>query len=136
MDEFKLLLAITSLLMAVSQAGAHGEDRPGPNGGFIQMPGAFHTEVVPLKKNQVAVYLLDMNWKDPRVSNSSVTAVYMSDHKTTQKVNGDCAPAANHFVCNFTNKVDLTKAGKLVLETKRNAQQGNPAIYKLPLKHE
>ena len=41
---------------------AHGEDKPGPHGGYIRMPGSFHTEVVK-EKAGYRVYLLDINWK-------------------------------------------------------------------------
>ncbi len=52
---------------------AHGEDKPGPHGGFIRMPGAFHTEVVK-EKEGYRVYLLDINWKNPSVLDSAVLA--------------------------------------------------------------
>jgi hypothetical protein len=38
----------TMVLMSGVFAWGHGEDKPGPNGGYIQMPGAFHTELVPV----------------------------------------------------------------------------------------
>ena len=55
----KYLILFASIWTATN-AFAHGEDKAGPHGGFIRMPGAYHTEVVPVSKNQAKVYLLDM----------------------------------------------------------------------------
>ena len=111
-----------------SLAFAHGEDKPGPHGGYIRMPGNFHTEVLQDKRN-LKVYLLDAEWKNPSVSNSSV--------KMT--VNGkplECRAEGNLFICPLLPNTDLKRKGKLVLEAKREGSVGNPVTYALPLKLE
>lgn len=43
----KPLLYFSILFLALTfELFAHGEDHPGPHGGRIQMPGAFHTELI------------------------------------------------------------------------------------------
>ncbi|MDZ4084217.1 MAG: hypothetical protein U1E10_14840 [Bdellovibrionales bacterium] len=125
-----LLLALALLKpLAVT---AHGEDKPGPNGGFIRMPGAFHTEVVAQKPNQLKVFLLDIAWKNPVVAKSSVKATHESSAK--QKSDVSCSPEKNFFVCKFPKSVDVSKAGTLTLFATRDSQAGIPAAYPLPLK--
>lgn len=123
------------LLMIVftnSLAFAHGESKPGPHGGFIRMPGAFHTEVVPDGKSKIAVYLLDMEWKNPSVKDSSVSASWAG----LTPVKADCKVEQDHFVCTFDKTVNISKKGKLTLISKREGQQGNESIYPTPLKLE
>ena len=40
------LLALAAALSAPGAALAHGKQEPGPNGGEVRMPGAFHVEAV------------------------------------------------------------------------------------------
>lgn len=123
---FTILALITSLMGLKAQA--HGEDQPGPHGGHIQMPGAFHTELVLVGTSKVKIYLLDMNWKNPITGDSSVSL----EHKTL-KTNATCAKASDHFVCTFPNTVDLKNKGELSLISERQKQKGAIAIYQLPL---
>ena len=122
----KILLLITVLLFT-SQGFSHGEDKPGPNQGFIQMPGAFHTEVVPQSKNSVQVYLLDIAWKNPTIKDSSVKA-------QIGKESVQCAPQKNFFICQFSDKIDLKSKSQLKISAVREKAVGNEAIYELPLK--
>jgi len=101
---------------------SHGENKPGPHGGFIKMPGAFHTEVVPVSKTQVQVFLLDMDWKNPITDKSSVTANGMI-----------CKPKDTTFICDLGKKANIEKKGKLEIKATRLEQKGNSAIYELPL---
>ncbi len=124
-------LLLIALLSSGPLALAHGEDRHGPNGGFIRMPGAFHTEVVPQGAGQIRVYLLDIDWKNPSVDRSSVNAKLTDKNIQVAK----CSPEANYFVCGFEKPASLAR-GRLVIEATREGQKGNAVTYPLPLKLE
>lgn len=121
------IIALTFSLLT-ARAFAHGEDKPGPHGGFIRMPGAFHTEVVPVNKREIKVYLLDIEWKNPSIQRSKVQV-------EMNKIVKECSPQSEpYFVCSFSPKVDLTKKGSLKIKAQREGQIGNEVIYELPLK--
>lgn len=122
---------LISALFSGSIAIAHGENKLGPNGGYIRMPGAFHTEVVAKSPNQIQVYLLDLEWKNPSVNSSSVKA-YLNGKK---KYSTTCVVENNFYRCDFEKGARLD-GGQLVIEAKRENQVGNKAIYDLPLKLE
>lgn len=124
---------ITLSLLFSQFAFAHGEDKPGPHGGFIRMPGAYHTEIVPKADGVLEIYLLDMEWKNPVVKDSSVEA----------EVRGGKAPAAKakcraekaSFRCEFPKGAATKGEGReIVLTTTREKQKGNAAVYPLPFK--
>lgn len=126
----KYIIVLFSLMMS-HQAFAHGTDEPGPHGGFIQMPGSFHTEVVPDAKNSYSIHLLDMNFQNATVKNSEVKAWLAQGSKKSElkcKVVGvayfNCTPSDSNF-----------KGQQLIVKAKRDGAQGNEAVYKLPLKH-
>lgn len=124
-----LTVLIFSLLAALSiNVYAHGEDRSGPHGGYIRMPGAFHTEVVK-EKNGYRVYLLDINWQNPSVLNSEVSANVQVGKKKTDL---NCTKESNSFLCTSS----LLQKGKLNIMAKREGQVGGISSYKLPLKLE
>lgn len=127
----KTLILTTMLFIGLGSqlALAHGEDKPGPNGGFIRMPGAFHTEVILTGSNSLKVYLLDINWKNPTVKGSSLSVTH-KESKTTK----NCTIESNYYVCQFPKNVDLKKKGELIVEAKRENQKGNVVSYELPLK--
>ena len=110
----------------------HGEDKPGPNGGFIRMPGVFHTEIVFDKKDDsFHLFLLDIEFKNPTVKNSSVDA--MLEQKRNKKVKFSCeVMGGNHFHCK-PDKGYSKDSGKLTLKVKRDGAEGT-AEYIFPLK--
>lgn len=125
----KLHLILIALTLSGSRSFAHGEDKPGPNGGFIRMPGAFHTEVIKTGNSSIKVFLLDINWKDPVTTNSSVEAELVGQGRVT------CTPkSGKFFVCNFANSADLSRKGELKLKSVRNEMTGSPVSYELPLR--
>lgn len=124
----KFILSVLVLILHSGQSFAHGEDKPGPHGGFIRMPGAFHTEVVKTGKSSARIFLIDINWKDPMTKNSSVKAEIGGASK------GDCKAQGNFFQCSFSNDVDLNKKGELKIIAERNGMKGAPIIYELPLR--
>ena len=111
---------------------AHGEDKAGPNGGFIRMPGAYHTELIPDGKNKLKVYLLDLQWKNPSLMKSKVSISYSGKSKET----ATCKPEQNFYLCSFPESVDLTAKGNLKVSSQREGQEGMEVSYPLPLKLE
>ncbi len=126
--KFRSLLIVGLLLPTV--ALAHGEDQPGPHGGSIRMPGAFHTEVLINKDKSIQVYLLDMNFKNPTTKDSKV-GVRIENKKKVSTF--ECAPMDDHFHCHSEDKSPL--AGQLIVEATREKAVGNEAVYDLPLKY-
>ncbi|HMN69101.1 MAG TPA: hypothetical protein PKC28_11225 [Bdellovibrionales bacterium] len=124
MDARLLTTLLISLLFMAGKAGAHGEDKPGPNRGFIRMPGAFHAELVPVNAKVFRVYLLDVHFKNPTTRNSKV--------ELSQGDPAKCAAEEDHFVCEFA-KANGTEA--LKLRATREGQAGHAVTYELPLRH-
>ena len=131
MKKLKWLITLAALFTA-SFCLAHGEDKPGPNGGFIRMPGAFHTELIPDGKNKLKVYLLDIQWKNPSVLNSSLE-ISLKNKKT---IKAKCEITENYYSCVFPDTVDLTKKGELKVAAQRENQKGMEVMYPLPFKFE
>lgn len=119
---------LSTFLMIALKSHAHGEDTAGPHGGFVRMPGAFHTEVVAEKKGY-RVYLLDINWKNPSVLDSKLTAFIQNGPK---KSNLKCRKESDSFFC----QSKLPQEGVLNVLAEREGQRGSTASYPLPLKLE
>ena len=119
------------LLLGISfNSFSHGEDKYGPNKGYIRMPGAFHTELVPIANNKFKVYLMDVNNKNITVKDSSVAL--------THRINGEsiefsCTRKVDSFECESSKTVS-NNAGEIVVKAKRLNQVGKEAVYELPLR--
>lgn len=125
-----IIFAVISLI-AASQSLAHGMSDAGPHGGEIQMPGAFHTEVLYSGPTGFAVYLLDINLSNPIVEKSAVEAKIDNGKKTYSL---QCsARSEKYFFCSGALRPD-TKKGKLIVKATRDSAAGNEAVYELPLK--
>ena len=118
-------LALLLTVFAGQTAKTHGEDKPGPHGGQIRMPGAFHTEVIS-HPNGFQVYLLDINFQNPTVKNSDVKASIQSVGKVDQL---KCDTHPDHFFCKFSSP---PKSGILIIESTRESAKGNSVQYNLP----
>lgn len=118
------------VIVTFENAFSHGEDKPGPHGGSIQMPGPFHTEILQPSKTGFTVYLLDLNWKNPTVKNSKVV-VSLQQNKNI--IASKCESKSDFFSCDFPNTINIA-TGKLILRAERDGQKGIPAEYELPLK--
>lgn len=123
------IMFLVSILVLGLTALGHGEDRPGPNGGYIRMPGGFHTEVILLAPNSLKIYLLDMDWKKPSVLNSKLSIV----HKLKKTMPGKCSVEDDHYLCTFPKSINLEKKGELIVDAQRENQKGNVVKYELPL---
>ena len=126
----KTMIFLCALYALPSIAQAHGEDKPGPHGGFVRMPGAYHTELVQENLRSFRVYLLNMQFKEPTAENSTV-GMSKSSGKTIIKA--ECSAEADSFVCRFPEGTDLAK-GEIKIESSRKGMKANSAAYKLPLK--
>lgn len=107
---------------------AHGEDKPGPHGGFIRMPGGFHTEVS-ISKDKLSVYLLDINWKNPSIKDSTVKVDYVQNSKLSSLT---CEASKTSFSCILPKEFNSNE-GTLVVKAKREGMRGAAAEYPLPL---
>lgn len=135
-----MMLFIAAPFLTLTTAHAHGEDQPGPNGGFVRMPGAFHTELVLADANRYEIYLLDMGFKNPTTENSTVSTTFLDSKKRTTNVS--CKASGTKFLCTIPKNIatagfDIRKeqAGKISVLAKRGTSQGNSMSYDLPLKH-
>jgi hypothetical protein len=123
-------LFVISLFISF-QVYAHGEDKFGPNGGYIRMPANFHTEVVKINAKKIQVYLLDIQFKNPTVQNSDVTGSHYIAH-SEYKLN--CrAKKKKYFEC--ISKTALLE-GHLKISARRNDKTSYDAYYPLPLRLE
>ena len=120
-----LLMALTSNLVL-----AHGMNKLGPNGGYIKMPAAFHTELVD-NGSKMNVYLLDMSFKNPTVEKSTVKIKYKGNAESEYS----CSKNLNYFVCEKP-KDEITNYKEIVVSSVRNGNIAKDAIYSLPLKLE
>jgi len=125
-------LFLATLILKLNVAFAHGENKPGPHGGIIRMPGTFHTEVVPLGKTTIKIFLLDMEWKNPSINNSEIQVIL----NNKSKERAQCRTSDNYYLCSFSKSVDLTKKGELKILAQREGQKGAEVSYFLPLKFE
>lgn len=130
-----LVLILTALAgFAPISASAHGEDKPGPHGGQIRMPGAFHTELKLRDKRRVTLYLLDMEWKNPVTENSSLTVTFIRAKAKLQK-DLDCKPAGAAFECSLPDKLSWKSGDELRVLASRAGQTGIPVSYHYPFGH-
>lgn len=116
------------LITLTSNVFAHGENKFGPHKGFIRMPGAFHTELVPAENNTFLVYLMDVNNKLPTTRDSSLEFEYNSGESTLF----ECKANDDHYTCNTDKKINLSK-GQIILKAIRQGRKGKEAVYNLPL---
>ncbi len=126
MKKVYMMIVLFYSILALS----HGEDKPGPHDGYIQMPGAFHTEVVAGSQGSFDIYLLDVEFKNPTVKDSEVQA-WLSSGKKKSDLKCDLVEQS-HFHCVPSNT--SFKGKELIVKAKREQMQGNEAKYKLPLR--
>ena len=122
MQLFALMLAL---------AWGHGEDKLGPNQGFVKMPGGFHTELVKTDEQHIKVYLLDLEFKNPSTKDSKVEVRLNKKGKWTS-----CPAKENFFACDLKaalGKGGISDPGTLQVQATREKQKGNVAEYALPL---
>jgi len=124
------LIALLALSLAPIDGFAHGEDKSGPHGGYIRMPGAFHIEIVLPRKNTLRVYLSDMEWKNPTIEKSSVSVMFVKDD-TSKTLN--CKAKKEYFECVVALPGVSHDVGELKVRATRKGSSGAEVRYKLPL---
>lgn len=120
-------ILFASMLTTIS-IFAHGEDKLGPHGGFLLMPGAFHTEVIPEQKD-FKVMLLDIDFKNPTVKDSEVKAVIKYNG---QSISIPCTAKTDYFFCPVARS--LLNKGQLEITATRLGEKGASMAYDLPLR--
>lgn len=125
----KLNIFIITILLTISNSlWAHGEDKFGPNGGYLKMPGTFHTELVPNKDGSFKVFLTDLQFKNPTTKDSTVDMKLVEQNNSSSFT---CKSETNYFTCSL-NKKELK--GKITISAKRLGVVANIATYELPLR--
>lgn len=127
------VLRMTSSMAAVAMLApaltlAHGSDKPGPHGGEIRMPGAYHVEAVALG-DSLMVYLLDMRFENPTTRNS---AVEVRLHQQGEARKLACEARVDAFRCPLPGKTQLGQ-GRLEIVSRRGDNPPARASYELPL---
>ncbi len=125
----KSLIAL-GLIFISSTIFAHGMDEPGPHQGQIQMPSTYHTEILIENSQDVKVYLLDIDFKNPVTDKSEALVVYESGRT---KVDMPCMAENDYFICRTRQTLNF-KRGKLRVKSHREEAKGNDVFYELPLK--
>lgn len=126
---WKYPVSLTLSLLLTSACYAHGEDQPGPHHGIIRMPGDYHVEVIP-DKDALNIMLLDVNFKNPTVLNSSIKVKIKHGHNAYVL---RCESMDNYFSCPVSEKM-LAQNGTLQIESERQQSEGAAVEYPLPLK--
>lgn len=109
----------------------HGENRPGPHQGYIKMPGAFHTELVPTGEQSFRIYLLDANLKNPTVKKSSVEVGMKS---LNELVPVPCKAEGTFFSCQLPQGKTLEKGTTIAIKARHKGGPIGFANYTFPLK--
>lgn len=130
MKQFQTL--IIAFLLSIN-AYPHGENVPGPRGGFIRMPGPFHIELVPASKDRLQFFLLDMEFKNPIIEKSSVQAKWLRGGVTRNLI---CLTKKIHFECLVPKEISLKKGTQIEVQATRYEQKGLPVRYTYPFEHE
>lgn len=129
----KRLLCLCVLQMVLTnKLFAHGMNSLGPNGGYINMPGVFHTELVPNDDGSLKVYLLDVNFKNPTTKDSSVGLKFISKKKT---IVFDCKSfEETYFLCTSNEVKEKINKGNIEVKAIRAKSKGGTAKYSFPIK--
>lgn len=119
---------VTALVLTPAVAAGHGESEPGPHGGVIRMPSAFHVEAK-AGEEALRLFLLDMEFKHPQTDDSRVEPVV---HQGDRRVPLQCRAEEEAFVCPLPDGLSLER-GTLVVEAARADAPPGRAEYELPL---
>lgn len=131
-----LLFFCFTLTLTSQMALAHGEDKPGPHGGHIKMPGGFHTEVK-LEKDNLIIYLLDEKFENPTVTDSKVEVSFNTvKNKFIEGCNKPqkAETTVMYFTCPLPKTKEKIKS--ISVWAVRLGMKGNEAVYHWPLRFE
>lgn len=128
----KIFLIALTMLLSPFAAFAHGEEKPGPHGGHVRMPGTFHTEMEIDSIQGAHIYLLDINFNNPTIKDSSVEAKFHPKGKGPVVTYKCGLMGGDHFHCVPQGKIK--GSGQLKIKAVREKAVGNEVTYELPLK--
>lgn len=121
-------LAFVTILMTLSaQLFAHGMNKPGPNGGYIRMPGAYHVELVSTD-TETKVYILDIGFKKLPVTNALVSMSLKGAKDFPVK----CRKEAEFFRCDIKGS-ELKMYKELTITSSKAGEKQASSVYSLPL---
>ncbi|MFM6928261.1 MAG: hypothetical protein ACKOX6_07340 [Bdellovibrio sp.] len=126
------IFIILALFLSPLSVFAHGEEQAGPHGGHIRMPGNFHTEMEIDSVQGAHIYLLDINFKNPTIKDSSIEAKFYPKGKGAAVTYKCGLMGGDHFHCVPQGKIK--GLGQLKIKAVREKAVGNEVIYDLPLK--
>ena len=120
---------VTILLATVlsQTAFAHGMNKPGPNGGYVRMPGNYHVELV-AKEKSIIVYFQDVMFKPIPIEGASIKLSLTGD----KSFKAECVKEATSFKCDLKNE-SLKNYKEISLESTKDGKRMGTSIYKLPL---
>lgn len=122
--------SIVTLLFTVflsTSVFAHGMNKPGPNNGYIRMPGLYHIELV-AEKNIIKFYFLDIEFKPLPLTKATLRM----ELKGTSDVVVDCVKGMEYFSCD-TKIQDLKKFSEIEVKTSKASEKEASSIYSIPL---
>ncbi|MGE5085234.1 MAG: hypothetical protein ACM3MG_02975 [Bacillota bacterium] len=128
----KIFFAALFISLSPLAVFAHGDEKPGPHGGHVRMPGSFHTEMEIDSVQGAHIYLLDINFNNPTIKDSSVEAKFYPKDKSPVVAYKCGLMGGDHFHCIPQGKIQ--GAGQLKIKAVRENIIGNEVIYDLPLK--
>ena len=118
-------ILVSACLFVPTLLFAHGGDAPGPHGGKVEMPGAFHVEAIRKDLQTFYIYLLDIEFANPITTNSEVKARILAGKNLVLKCEAQKEP---FYICK--SQTPLKKSETLVVIAKRDGAQGNEATFK------
>lgn len=108
-------------------------DRPGPHGGFIRMPGRFHTEIRQEPDKTLSVFLLDEEFHEPLTGGSWVKGfIRRGEHEN--RLACQVEPADKRFRCRLPDGASLKDGDKVILDVQRKGTPPGRAVYNFPFK--
>ncbi len=119
-------LAFVTLLFSFAAFG-HGMNKPGPNGGYIRMPGTYHVELVSTDA-ETKVYILDMNFNKLPVASAQVSMSLKGAKDFPIK----CSKDTDSFKCDIKGG-ELKMYKELTINSSKAGEPSVGSIYKLPL---
>ncbi|MBC7712148.1 MAG: hypothetical protein H7177_02350 [Rhizobacter sp.] len=122
--------SFVTLLLTVflsTNAFAHRMNKPGPNNGFIRMPGTYHIELV-AQKNIIKFFFLDIGFKPLPTTKATVKMAL----KGLTEVAVSCVKETQFFLCDMKD-ANMNKYSEIDVKTSKAGEKEVTSIYKIPL---
>ncbi|MBC7428260.1 MAG: hypothetical protein H7336_06590 [Bacteriovorax sp.] len=110
-----------------SNALAHRMNKPGPNNGYIRMPGTYHIELV-AQKNVIKLFFLDTGFKPLPTTKATVKMAL----KGLNEVPVSCVKEIAFFVCDMKD-ANMNKYSEIDVKTSKAGEKEISSIYRIPL---